>query len=61
LALLRTFGMSSRQLRSIVAVAGVGGRHCWVVVGDPLGILLGKWLWDLFAHSIYAVPDATCR
>jgi ABC-type lipoprotein release transport system permease subunit len=37
---------------SVVAIVGV-------VVGDPLGILLGKWLWDLFAHSIYAVPDAT--
>jgi hypothetical protein len=24
-----------------------------------LGIVAGRWLWDLFAHEIYAVPDAT--
>jgi ABC-type lipoprotein release transport system permease subunit len=59
LALLRTFGMSSRQLRSIVAWQASVVAIVGVVVGDPLGILLGKWLWDLFAHSIYAVPDAT--
>ena len=22
----------------------------------PLGIALGRWLWDLFARSIHAVP-----
>jgi ABC-type lipoprotein release transport system permease subunit len=37
---------------SVVALVGV-------VVGVPLGILLGQWLWDLFARGIYAVPDST--
>jgi ABC-type lipoprotein release transport system permease subunit len=25
----------------------------------PLGILLGRWLWTLFARNIYAVPEPT--
>jgi hypothetical protein len=25
----------------------------------PLGIALGRWLWVLFAHEIYAVPQPT--
>jgi hypothetical protein len=29
------------------------------VVGVPLGIALGRWLWDLFARAIYAVADPT--
>jgi ABC-type lipoprotein release transport system permease subunit len=30
-----------------------------LVVGIPVGIALGRWLWVLFAHEIYAVPLAT--
>jgi ABC-type lipoprotein release transport system permease subunit len=37
------------------SVAGVTG----VVVGVPLGIVLGRWLWTLFARNIYAVPRPT--
>ncbi|HXY27262.1 MAG TPA: hypothetical protein VEH82_03200, partial [Acidimicrobiales bacterium] len=25
--------------------------------GVPLGIVVGRYLWDLFAELIYAVPD----
>jgi hypothetical protein len=59
LALLRTLGFTSRQLLSAVAwqasVAGAIGS----VVGIPVGILLGRWLWTLFARNIYAVPEPT--
>jgi ABC-type lipoprotein release transport system permease subunit len=59
LALLRTLGFTRRQLMATVAwqasVAGVLG----VIVGVPLGILLGRWLWTLFARNIYAVPEPT--
>ena len=27
-----------------------------VIFGVPLGIALGRWLWDLFAQDINAVP-----
>jgi ABC-type antimicrobial peptide transport system permease subunit len=30
-----------------------------VVVGIPLGIIVGRELWTLFARSINAVPDPT--
>jgi ABC-type lipoprotein release transport system permease subunit len=28
-------------------------------VGIPLGVVTGRWLWDLFARQIYAVPYPT--
>jgi predicted lysophospholipase L1 biosynthesis ABC-type transport system permease subunit len=37
------------------SVAGAIG----VIFGIPLGILTGRWLWTLFADSIYAVPRPT--
>ncbi|HEV7959002.1 MAG TPA: FtsX-like permease family protein, partial [Acidimicrobiales bacterium] len=59
LAMLRALGFTSRQLRSVVAwqasVNGVAG----VLVGVPLGIVLGRWLWTLFARYIDAVPEPT--
>jgi ABC-type lipoprotein release transport system permease subunit len=59
LALLRTIGFTGRQLLSAVAwqatVAGVVGS----IFGIPLGIVVGRWLWTLFANNIYAVPRAT--
>jgi ABC-type lipoprotein release transport system permease subunit len=27
-----------------------------VIVGVPVGIAVGRWLWTLFANGIYAVP-----
>ena len=58
-ALLRTLGFTQRQLRATIAwqasVAGVVG----VVLGVPLGIVAGEWLWTLFARRIYAVPEPT--
>jgi hypothetical protein len=59
LALLRTIGFTGRQLLSAVAwqasVAGAIGA----IFGIPLGILVGRWLWTLFANNIYAVPHPT--
>jgi hypothetical protein len=59
LALLRTLGFSRRQLMATIAwqasVAGVTGA----VIGVPLGVVLGRWLWTLFARNIYAVPQPT--
>ena len=37
---------------SVAAVVGIA-------VGIPLGIIAGRWLWDLFARQIYAVPYPT--
>ena len=35
---------------SVAAITGI-------VVGLPVGIALARWLWDLFAREIYAVPE----
>ena len=59
LALLRALGFTSSQLAVTIAwqasVAGLVG----VVVGIPVGIALGRWLWTLFARYINAVPQPT--
>jgi hypothetical protein len=56
LALLRVLGFERRQLVGAVAwqaslVAAIGS-----VVGVLLGVVLGRWLWTLFAEQIDAVP-----
>jgi len=55
LAVLKTLGFTERQLAATVAwhsstAVAIG------VVAVPLGIALGRTLWDLFAHDINAVP-----
>ena len=59
LALLKTLGFTRRQLVATVewqasVTAVIGG-----LIGVPLGIILGRWLWTLFAGQIYAVPQPT--
>jgi FtsX-like permease family len=56
-ALLKTLGFTRRQLAAAVAwqssvVAAVG-----LLVGVPVGIAAGRWLWLAFAHELSAVPD----
>ena len=59
LALLKTVGFVRRQLAAVVAwqasVAAVVGS----VLGVPLGIVVGRALWTLFAHEIGAVTRPT--
>jgi hypothetical protein len=59
LALLKTFGFTKRQVAATVAwqasVIAISGT----IVGTPLGVVLGRWLWTLFAREIYAVLDPT--
>jgi hypothetical protein len=56
-ALLKTLGFTRAQLAAAVAwqssvVAAVG-----LVIGVPVGIAAGRWLWLAFAHELSAVPD----
>jgi len=59
LALLKALGFTQRQLAAAISwqasVAGVVG----VVVGLPLGVAVGRWLWTLFAEEVFAVPRPT--
>lgn len=56
LALLKTVGLTRRQLAATVAWQSSVAVVVGVVVGVPLGIVLGRVLWDLFANEIHAVP-----
>jgi hypothetical protein len=56
LALLKTLGFTRPQLAAAVAWQSTIAVLIGTVVGVPLGIALGRWLWDLFARSIHAVP-----
>ena len=59
LALLKTLGFTQRQLAATVACQSSVAAVIGIVVGLPLGIAVGRWLWTLFARQIYAVPHPT--
>ena len=59
LALLKTLGSTRRQLAAVVAWQSSVAVSIGTVVGVPLGIVLGRVLWDLFATEIHAVPAPT--
>ncbi|HEV3328209.1 MAG TPA: FtsX-like permease family protein, partial [Acidimicrobiales bacterium] len=59
LGLLKTLGFTRRQLASTVAAQSTVVALVGVLVGTPIGVALGRWLWILFARQIGAVPDAT--
>ncbi len=59
LSLLKALGFTQRQLAATVAWQASVSAALGVIVGMPLGIALGRWLWTLFARGISAVPDPT--
>jgi MacB-like periplasmic core domain/FtsX-like permease family len=59
LALLKTIGFTRRQLAAAVAWQSTIAVALGAVVGVPLGIALGRFLWDLFARQINVVPEPT--
>ena len=56
LAIMKTLGLSGRQLATVVAWQSTVAVLIGTLVGVPLGIVLGRQLWDLFAQGIRAVP-----
>ena len=59
LALLKALGFTPRQLAAAIAWQATVAAVIGIVVGIPLGIVVGRELWTLFAHNINAVPDPT--
>jgi ABC-type antimicrobial peptide transport system permease subunit len=59
LALLKTIGFTRRQLAGSVAWQATVAAVVGVAAGLPLGVALGRQLWDLFAREISAVPQPT--
>lgn len=58
-ALLKAFGFTSRMVSATVAWQATTCALVGVVLGIPVGIVLGRWLWTLFARGISAVPYPT--
>ena len=56
LALLKSLGLRSRQIRAIVAWQTSTILVIAVGAGVPLGIAAGQWAWTTFANSIGVVP-----
>jgi FtsX-like permease family len=59
LALLKAIGFTQRQLASAIAWQATVAAVIGAAVGIPLGVIIGRQLWILFARSINAVPDPT--
>jgi len=59
LALLKTIGFTRRQLAAAVAWQSSIAVAIGAVFGVPLGIALGRFIWDLFAREISVVPEPT--
>jgi hypothetical protein len=59
LALLKTLGFTKRQLAAAIAWQSSVATAIGAGVGVPLGVVLGRFLWDLFAREIFAVPRPT--
>ena len=58
-ALLKTLGFTRRQLSGAVAWQSSVIVVIGLVIGLPLGVAAGRWLWLLFARELSAVPDPT--
>jgi hypothetical protein len=57
LALLKTLGMTRRQVRAIVGWQTTLTLAVAIAVGVPLGIAAGRWAWQSFAGSLGMAPD----
>jgi hypothetical protein len=59
LALFKTLGFTRRQLAATVAWQATIAVALGVIVGVPLGIVLGRALWNHFAGALHVVPQPT--
>jgi hypothetical protein len=59
IALLKALGFSRRQVVSTIAVQSTIAVGLGALIGLPVGILVGRYLWNAFANSIHAVPHVT--
>jgi putative ABC transport system permease protein len=57
MAILGAIGLSRRQLTAAVATLGATVGLLAAVVGVPLGLLAGKWLWTAHADRIGLSPS----
>jgi hypothetical protein len=59
LALLKGLGFTRRDVTTAVAWQATVTVVIGLVLGIPLGVATGSWIWRLFAHRLYVVPTPT--
>jgi ABC-type lipoprotein release transport system permease subunit len=59
LALLKILGFTHGQLAAAIAWQSSVAVGIGTIVGVPSGIIIGHFIWDLFAREINAVPQPT--
>ena len=57
LALLKALGFTRRNVSTAVAWQATITIAVGLVLGIPIGIAAGRWLWRLFAEQLYVVPS----
>ncbi|MEX1009569.1 MAG: ABC transporter permease [Acidimicrobiia bacterium] len=57
LALLKTLGFTRRQLAATVRWQASVTVAVGLLVGVPVGIIAGRWLWGVFARGLDVVPE----
>jgi len=57
LAILKTLGFTRRQIATTVAWQASVSVAVGMIIAIPVGIVLGRTLWNLFARSIHVVPE----
>jgi hypothetical protein len=57
LAILKTVGFVTGQVRATVAWQATALACAGLIVGVPLGLLAGRWAWILFASQVAIVPE----
>jgi hypothetical protein len=58
LAILKTLGFVRRQVSATVAWQATALASVAALVGLPLGVVSGRWVWNVFANHLGVVPDA---
>jgi putative ABC transport system permease protein len=56
MGLLRALGFVNRQIVATIAWQATAVALVGVVVGVPIGSVLGRWVWNAFASNLGAVP-----
>jgi hypothetical protein len=59
LALLKALGFTRRQLAAVIAWQATSIIAVGLVIGVPLGVVLGRHMWKLFARQLDVVAEPT--
>jgi hypothetical protein len=57
LAVLKTLGLSRRQISAVVTWQATTLAAAATVIGVPVGLVLGKWAWSRFAQQLGIATD----